>query len=103
MPLYDYRCPDCSTAFEARHGFSEDAPPCPKCGYAAPKRIITTAPSVAGGMMTHPGDGRTATKEQLQEKWAEETPRLRKKMVDKLGEETVNRLAPTLNTNYDNS
>jgi putative FmdB family regulatory protein len=101
MPLYDYRCPECETAFEARHGFTADAPPCPNCGYSAPKRIITTAPAVAGGMMTHPGDGRSASKEQLQDKWAEETPKLRKKLADKLGEDTVNRLAPSLNTSYE--
>jgi putative FmdB family regulatory protein len=101
MPLYDYRCPECENTFEARHGFSADSPPCPSCGFAQPKRIITTAPSVAGGMNTHPGDGYNATKEQLQDKWAEETPKLRKKLVDKLGEEKVNKLAPTLNTNYD--
>lgn len=101
MPLYDYRCPQCEKPFEARHSFSADAPPCPQCGYAVPKRIITTAPSIAGGMTTHPGDGRNATKEQLQDKWAEETPKLRKKLANKLGEEQVNRLAPTLNTSYD--
>ncbi|MBC8100496.1 MAG: zinc ribbon domain-containing protein [Armatimonadetes bacterium] len=97
MPLYDYRCPQCDTRFEARHNFSAPTPACPKCAYEAPKRIITTAPSIAGGMLTHPGDGRNASKEQLQSKWAEETPKLRKKLSDKLGEEAVNRLAPTLN------
>lgn len=102
MPLYDYRCPQCETIFEARHGFTENAPACPQCGYAEPKRIITQAPSVAGGMLTHPGDGRNATKEQLQDKWAEETPKLRRKLADKLGEDTVNRLAPSLNNSYEN-
>ena len=101
MPLYDYRCPECDTAFEARHGFTEAAPACPSCGYTQPKRIITAAPSVAGGMLTHAGDSRRSSKEQLQDKWAEETPKLRKKLADKLGEDTVNKLAPSLNHNYD--
>jgi hypothetical protein len=41
------------------------------------------------------------TKDELRAKWAEETPKLRKKLVDKLGEETVNRNAPTLNHKYE--
>ncbi len=101
MPRYDYKCPNCGHRFEARHGFDDAAPPCPACQNAEVKRVITRAPSVTGGMLTHPGDGRTATKEQLQEKWAEETPKLRKKLVDKFGEEKVSRLAPTLNTSND--
>lgn len=101
MPTYDYHCPVCDHRFEARHGMSESAPACPQCRHALPKRVITRAPAIAGGMMTHPGDGRNASKEQLQDKWAEETPKLRKKLADKLGEDTVNRLAPTLNNTYE--
>lgn len=96
MPLYDYRCPQCEHAFEARHGFNAPAPACPACGYDAPRKRITQAPSVAGGMLTHPGDGYRATKEQLRDKWSEETPKLRKKLVDKLGEDTVRKNAPSL-------
>ncbi|MDX1994438.1 MAG: zinc ribbon domain-containing protein [bacterium] len=97
MPLYDYKCPNCEHPFEARHSFSESAPPCPACGHVGVQRVILTAPKVAKGLMAHPGDGRSASKEQLQDKWAEETPKLRKKLADKLGEDTVNRMAPTLN------
>ena len=100
MPLYDYKCPVCEHHFEARHGFSEDAPPCPNCQHEDVKRIITKAPSVAGGILTHAGDGKKASKEQLQEKWREETPKLRKKLRDKLGDDAVNSV-PSLNTNYD--
>lgn len=99
MPLYDYRCPACDHRFEARHAMTAPKPACPQCGHTEVQRLITTAPSIAGGMMTHPGDGRTASKEQLQDKWREETPKLRKKLVDKLGEDTVRRYAPTLNMN----
>jgi putative FmdB family regulatory protein len=101
MPLYDYRCPNCDNTFEARHGITEDAPACPACDYVEVKRIITTTPRIAGGMSTNAGDSRGATKDQLRDKWAEETPKLRQKLVDKLGEDTVNRMAPTLNTSYD--
>jgi hypothetical protein len=52
-------------------------------------------------MATDAGSSGKATKEQLRDKWAEETPKLRKKLVDKLGEDQVNKHLPTLNTSYD--
>ncbi|MBI5671413.1 MAG: zinc ribbon domain-containing protein [Chloroflexi bacterium] len=101
MPLYDYRCESCGHRFEARHRFDDPAPGCPNCAAAEVKRVILSAPTLAQGMVTLAGDSRGATKEQLQDKWAEETPKLRKKLVDKLGEDTVNRYAPTLNKRYE--
>jgi putative FmdB family regulatory protein len=101
MPIYDYRCESCGEAFSAKHGFDDPIPVCPACGQAQVKRIITSAPAIARGVLTLAGDSRRATKEQLQDKWAEETPKLRKKLVDKLGEDTVNRNAPTLNKTYE--
>jgi putative FmdB family regulatory protein len=101
MPLYDYRCIVCGHQFETRHGFDGPAPACPACAASEVQRVITRAPAVAGGMMTEAGSGGRATKEQLRSKWAEETPKLREKLVSKLGEETVNRYAPSLNANYD--
>jgi|SRR5690606_33123589 len=98
MPLYDYRCQN-GHQFEARHGFDDPAPACPDCGEANVQRIITSAPAQMLGMLASPG--KNATKEQLRAKWAEETPKLREKLVSKLGEETVNKYAPTLNTKYD--
>jgi putative FmdB family regulatory protein len=99
MPLYDYRCLS-GHSFEARHGFDDPTPPCPTCGAAA-ERIITRAAGVAKGMAASAGSGGTASKEQIQAKWAEETPKLREKLVSKLGEDVVNRNAPSLNTKYD--
>lgn len=96
MPLYDYRCETCQTVFQARHGFNDPVPPCPKCASAAVERLIRSAPTIARGILTLAGDNRRASKEQLQSKWAEETPKLRKKLVDKLGEDIVSRHAPTL-------
>lgn len=98
MPLYDYRCQQCQRQFEARHSFDDPAPPCPACGSSQVMRLILRAPTIAQGINAHPGDGRRATKEQLRSKWAEETPKLRKKLVDKLGEDVVRRYAPTLGT-----
>lgn len=101
MPIYDYRCESCGKPFAARHGFNDPAPTCPHCGEVSVKRIIVSAPAVAGGLLTNAGDNRRASKEQLQDKWAEETPKLRKKLVDKLGEDFVNKNAPTLNTKFE--
>lgn len=97
MPRYDYRCKQCDHRFEAQHSMQADPPPCPNCGQADLQRLITSVPSIARGMLTHPGDGYRATQEQLRDKWQEETPKLREKLVSKLGEETVSRMAPTLN------
>jgi putative FmdB family regulatory protein len=101
MPLYDYECHNCGQRFEARHSINADAPACPHCGAEHPQRLILGAPTIAQGMLANPGDGRKASKEQLRDKWAEETPKLRKKLVDKLGEDTVNKYAPTLNNKLD--
>lgn len=97
MPIYDYKCPQCGHRFTARHGFNDAKPPCPSCTHEAVTRLITSAPTIARGMLTHAGDGHRASKEQLQQKWREETPKLRKKLRDKLGEEAV-RSVPSLNT-----
>lgn len=100
MPLYDYQCQDCENPFEARHGFNDPTPNCPQCGSANVARRITRAPSVARGILTHAGTARRSSKEELQSKWQEETPKLRKKLEDKLGKDVVRRNAPTL---YNNS
>ncbi len=101
MPRYDYQCLECQEIFELRHGFTEQPAPCPHCGSQNLKKRITSAPTIARGILTPAGDGRRATKEQLRDKWREETPKLREKLVKRLGEETVSRMAPTLNANYD--
>ena len=98
MPLYDYRCAN-GHEFEARHGFNDAPPACPVCGEAQVQRVITSAPGVMQGM--NASLGKNASKEQLQAKWAEESPKLREKLVGKLGEEAVSRNAPTLNSKND--
>jgi putative FmdB family regulatory protein len=98
MPRYDYECDTCGKRFEAKHGFDAPPPPCPD-GHPAVHRIFTSAPSRLRGMEA-PTSYR-ASKEELQSKWAEETPRLRKKLVDKLGEETVSKYGGTLNHKYE--
>ncbi|MCB9435694.1 MAG: zinc ribbon domain-containing protein [Anaerolineales bacterium] len=101
MPRYDYRCKACDHRFEAQHGMNEDPPPCPVCHQTDLQRLITSAPTIARGILTPAGTARASSKEELQSKWAEETPKLRKKLVDKLGEDTVSRMAPSLNPKTD--
>lgn len=100
MPRYDYRCVE-GHEFEARHGFDAPAPTCPLCGTSQVTKLIKTAPRQLMGMLANAGDARRASPEQLQDKWREETPKLREKLVSKLGEETVNRYAPTLKPSTD--
>lgn len=98
MPRYDYRCEICGVVFEARHGYDDPAPPCP-AGHAEVRRLISTAPRVLKGMAALASPH--ASKEELRSKWAEETPRLRKQLVNKLGEEAVQKHGGTLNTTFD--
>jgi len=98
MPRYDYECETCGKRFEARHSFDAPLPPCPE-GHTTVHRLITTAPRVLRGMAAPVS--RNASQEELRSKWAEETPKLRQKMVDKLGEEAVSKYGGTLNATYD--
>ncbi|QPC81601.1 zinc ribbon domain-containing protein [Phototrophicus methaneseepsis] len=100
MPTYAYRCLECGTEFEATHSINDEPPECPYCESEDVERRITQAPTIAQGMLTHAGDGRKATKEELQAKWQEETPKLRKQLRDKLGEDAVKDL-PSLNFGSD--
>jgi hypothetical protein len=83
--------------FEAHHGFDEPAPLCPSCGGPVKRLIKQAAPMLRG--MAAPVS-KYATKEELRAKWAEETPKLRKKLADKLGEERVLKNAPTLRDTF---
>lgn len=49
MPLYDFKCSDCSTIFEVSCKISEksDPKPCPNCSSAQTEFVLLTAPSIA--------------------------------------------------------
>ncbi len=96
MPLYDYRCENCETIFEARHAFDAPTPLCPVCASADVQRQITAAPAQLKGMLANAGSSRNASKEELKSKWSEETPKLRDRLISKLGEDTVRKNAPSL-------
>ena len=40
VPLYDFRCRACGTAFE-QYVPADTLPPCPECGAPDPERVIT--------------------------------------------------------------
>lgn len=96
MPVYRYRCDECQHEFEELHAIDAAVPDCPECDAESVKRLIVSAPTIARGVLTHAGDGRRASKEELQAKWREETPKLRRKLSDKYGEDVVKHI-PTLN------
>jgi len=98
MPIYNYRCNNCGYEFSEQHSMSDTVDECPECESGNVQRLIKSAPSIANGMITHAGDGKKATKEELRRKWQEETPKLRKKLRDKLGDDAVNNI-PSLNHN----
>ena len=57
MPVYEYRCPDCTNLFEKRVSFAdaERDMPCPSCGTSARKLLSTFAAiGVAGGSAPGP-------------------------------------------------
>lgn len=92
MPTYDYRCQDCGYEFQETHGFDEGAVDCPECESESLQRLIKHAPTYAKGILTPAGDGRKATKEELRDKWREETPKLHQKLREKLGDAAIQNL-----------
>ncbi len=58
MPLYDYRCTQCGTVSEVRHGFDQThAEPCPSCG-GTMARVFNPAPIVFKGSGFYATDSR---------------------------------------------
>ena len=49
MPLYDYKCPECDTTFEARRSMAEASDPidCPN-GHAGSRRLLSVFATVGG-------------------------------------------------------
>ncbi len=49
MPLYDYKCPECETKFEARRSMAEASDPidCPN-GHVGARRLLSVFATVGG-------------------------------------------------------
>ncbi len=43
MPLYEYKCRDCSHLFERRHSYRARAPRCPECGASTERQLSAPA------------------------------------------------------------
>lgn len=62
MPIYEYKCPKCSTEFEELV-FGDDVPPCPKCGSEDSERLLSCAclhmpaPLRVGQTVSYPSGG----------------------------------------------
>ena len=56
MPLYEYRCSDCSTTFEMRRAFSKASDPasCPRCASRRTRKVFGTIALIGA-------EGQTAT------------------------------------------
>jgi putative FmdB family regulatory protein len=96
MPVYDYRCKTCGHEFTETHPIEAPLPDCPECESVEVQRLITSAPTIARGILTPAGTSRKSSKEELKAKWREETPKLREELAKKLGEEAIKDI-PSLN------
>ena len=62
MPIYEYRCPDCSKEFEELV-FGDEQPACPQCGSKNASRMLSCAclhmptPSRVGQTVSYPSGG----------------------------------------------
>ena len=71
MPLYDFRCRACGSAFE-EYVPAGTLPPCPSCGARDPERVLTgfAGPfkiGLRGGEAKRSNDSRRVREEQRQE------------------------------------
>ena len=49
MPIYEYRCPECGHQFEQMMRISDAPPPCPRCGTAEVRKLISQTSFVLKG------------------------------------------------------
>ena len=58
MPVYEYKCNDCSTQFELRCSFGNGSePPCPRCK-AKTRRVFSAVPIIFKGSGFYTTDSR---------------------------------------------
>lgn len=58
MPIYEYRCEDCSSSFDVLTTFAERdrAQLCPKCESTKTRVLVSTFASIGGGLDEAPAD-----------------------------------------------
>ncbi len=63
MPLYEYKCTECGTRFEAMRKISErkDPPPCRKCGSLRTELAMSASAFLGGGGGGGGGGGACST------------------------------------------
>jgi putative FmdB family regulatory protein len=49
VPIYEYRCDECSKKSSLLVGFSSPDPACPHCGKPALRRLVSTFATVSSG------------------------------------------------------
>ena len=49
MPIYEYRCPECSHKFEKLVRMNSAAPSCPQCGHEEVQKLISAAGFILKG------------------------------------------------------
>ncbi|MEX2587159.1 MAG: zinc ribbon domain-containing protein [Actinomycetota bacterium] len=55
MPIYEYRCKDCTTEFESIvTSANVNSTTCPCCGAAEPKRLMSVIGGMGGGVDPSP-------------------------------------------------
>jgi len=58
MPIYEYKCNECSTQFELRRSFGDESePPCPKCN-GRTRRVFSVVPVIFRGSGFYTTDSR---------------------------------------------
>lgn len=63
MPIYEYKCNDCSTRFELRRSFDDESEsPCPKCK-GKTRRVLSAVPIIFKGSGFYITDSREKSPE----------------------------------------
>lgn len=55
MPLFEYKCSDCSEEFEELVFDRDECPPCPKCGSENTGKLMSAVRSRTGGFTPDAG------------------------------------------------
>lgn len=57
MPIFEYKCTDCSNEFEELVFDREECPPCPKCHSTKTEKLMSAVRAKVGGGASAPAEG----------------------------------------------